>query len=453
MDIIGIIINIGNIFENILFYEFFGFPLLVLLLIFLGIFFSFYLKFPFFKISKQNVSNFLKEKNDNGLISLKQAFFTSLSYVVGMGGITGVATAVCIGGPGTIFWMFLMVIFTTNVAIAETLLAVKYKEFNSEKKTVVSAPINYIKNSLKDDGFIKLGVFLSTFYGILYFFGSIGNQIYQIGDVVNSLKQFKTLTNISFFLAIIFDVILLSIAYFGITKISKIFEKTIPIVCSLYLLSSIIIVIFNIKRLPFAILTIIKEAFKLKSVTGGIIGAISMGVRRGIYSCESGLGTYTTPYAATKSNNPIKEAQLGSLNPLVASSICLITGIIVVLTGSYVDNIDANGINIMIKTFSSVSSWFSYIFTIITILMSFSLCLSNTFNTQNVYQYFFGTKSTFIFMIIHIMIIALAMLNDFSEIVTVSDTLYLSMALPNMITLFMSRKKIRHDYEENINKL
>ena len=89
---------------------------------------------------------------------------------------------------------------------------------------------------------------------------------------------------------------------------------------------------FNIKRLPFAILTIIKEAFELKSVTGGIIGAISIGVRRGIYSCESGLGTYTTPYAATKSNNPIKEAQLGSLNPLFSSLMCLITGIIVILT-------------------------------------------------------------------------------------------------------------------------
>ena len=453
MDIIGIIINIGNIFENILFYEFFGFPLLVLLLIFLGIFFSFYLKFPFFKISKQSINSYLKEKNNDGLISLKQAFFTSLSYVIGMGGITGVATAVCIGGPGAIFWMFLMTIFTTNVAIVETLLAVKYREFNIEKKTVVCAPINYIKNSLKDEGFIKLSIFLSTLYGILYFFGSIGNQIYQIGDVVNSLKQFEPLTNISFFLAIIFDIILLSIAYFGITKISKIFGKTIPIACGIYILSSIIIVMFNIKRIPFAILTIIKEAFELKSVTGGIIGAISIGVRRGIYSCESGLGTYTTPYAATKSNNPIKEAQLGSLNPLFASLMCLITGIIVVLTNSYVGDIDENGINIMIKAFSSVAPWFSYVFTVITILMSFSLCLSNTFNTQNVYQYFFGTKSTFIFIIIHITIVLMAMLNNFSEIVTVSDTLYLSMALPNIIALFVSRKKIKYDYEENFGKL
>lgn len=454
MNIFEIIISIGNLFERVLFHEFFGFPLLVLMLISFSIFFSFYINFPCFKLLKYRISSFLKEdKSNDSLITLKQALFTSLSSVIGMGSITGVATAIYIGGPGAVFWMVIMVIFSTNVSFAETLLATKYREFNLEKKTVTCAPINYIKNSLKDNGFIKLGLCLSILYGFLYFLGLIGSQIYQIGEVVNSLKQFRPFTNYSKLIVIIFDLLLLYIAYFGITKTSKIFLKVLPYICYLYFLSAILILVFNIKTLPIALLTILKEAFSLKSATGGIIGAISVGIRRGIYSYESGLGAATTPYAATKSDNPLKEAYLGMLNPLVAGLICLVTGIVVVSSKSYLNSVDANGLNIMMSSFNTVSQWFSYILMIIVTMTSFSLCLSVTFNALNVYQYYFGKRTTFIFMILQFLIILTATSGDFNMIVMVCDTLYLSVALPNIICLFLSRRTIKDIYDKNILKL
>ncbi len=453
MNIFDVIISVGNIFEKILFHEFFGFPLIVILLIFASIFFSFYLNFPCYDLLKHKIHNFMNEEQSNSLITLKQALFTSLSSVVGLGSITGVATAIYIGGPGAVFWMTLMMFFSINVSFAETLLTTKYREFNLEERTVTCAPINYIKNSLKDNSFIKLGLFLSVLYGILYFLGLFGNQIYQIGEVVNSVKQFKPIANYSKFIVVIFDLLLLYIAYFGITKTSKIFLKILPCICGLYFLSTVIILIFNIKALPIALLTIIKEAFNLKSATGGIIGAISVGIRRGVYSYESGLGSATTPYAATKTDNPIKEAYLGALNPIVAGLMCLITGIVVVSTKSHLNSVDANGFNIMVGSFSSVSKWFPYILTIIITLTSFSLCLSVVFNALNVYQYYFGKKTTFIFMIIQFLVILTTTSGDFNMIVMVCDTLYLSIALPNIICLFLSRKTIKNLYDENIKKL
>lgn len=132
---------------------------------------------------------------------------------------------------------------------------------------------------------------------------------------------------------------------------------------------------------------------------------------------------------------------------------CLITGIVVVSTKSYLNSVDANGFNIMVGSFSSVSKWFSYILTIIITLTSFSLCLSVVFNALNVYQYYFGKKTTFIFMIMQFLVILTTISGDFSMIVMVCDTLYLSIALPNIIGLFLSRKTIKNLYDENIKKL
>lgn len=453
MNIFDIIIIVGNIFEKVLFYKIFGLPLLVILLISASIFFSYYLNFPCFGLLKHKISNFLNEEQQSGLITLKEALFTSLSSVIGLGSITGVATAIYIGGAGTVFWMILMIIFSTNISFAETLLTTRYREFNLDKKTVTCAPINYIKNSLKDNGFIKLGLCLSILYGILYFLGLFGSQIYQMGEVINSIKQFKPLANYSKFIVIVFDLSLLIIAYFGITKTSKVFLKVLPCICGLYLLSAIIIIMFNIKALPIALVTIVKEAFRLKSVSGGIIGTISVGIRRGIYSYESGLGSATTPYAATKSNNPIKEAYLGMLNPIVAGLMCLVTGIVVVTSNSYLTATNTDGFFIILDSFASVHKWFPCILLFIMALTSFSLCLNLVFNTLNVCQYYFGRKTTPIFMVVQFLIILIATSGDFSMIAIVCDTLYLSIALPNITCLLISRKTIKDIYNENMRKL
>ncbi|MDR2077636.1 MAG: alanine:cation symporter family protein, partial [Rickettsiales bacterium] len=337
MTNLNVFLMLGSFLDRTLFYEIYGFPMLIILLISASLFFSIYLKFPGIALFRYSIANVFESKaNDsssNGLLKSKQSLFTSLSSILGMGSIAGVATAIHIGGPGSIVWLVIMMIFSMNTSFSETLLAVRHKNINLKSKTIDCAPVRYIKKSLEEIGLLKFGIFLSVTYGIMFFIGLLGTQMYQVGEAVNLLVQFKILSRFRVAITALFNLIVLTVIYGGIVKMAKVFEKLLPIVCSMYLVSVIVILAFNIKNLPMALITMVKEAFKIKSATGGIIGAICTGVKRGTYSNESGLGSATTPYAAMNSDNPLKPASLGSLNPIFVGIMCLATGLIIVSSG------------------------------------------------------------------------------------------------------------------------
>ncbi|MDR2778102.1 MAG: alanine:cation symporter family protein [Rickettsiales bacterium] len=454
----NVFLMFGNFLDRTLFYEVYGFPVLIILLIFTSIFFSVYLNFPGIALFKYSIANAISSGSDdssanNGLLKSKQSLFTSLSSIVGMGSVAGVATAINTGGPGSILWLMIMMIFSMNTSFSETLLAVRHRNVDLEKKTIDCAPIRYIRKSLEEVGFLRFGFFLSIVYGVMYFIGLIGTQIYQVGEAVNLLTQFKLLSESRIIITVLFNLTVLVIIYGGITRMAQVFEKLLPVVCSIYLISVMVILVFNIKNLPMAVLTMVKEAFKIKSVTGGIVGAICTGVKRGTYSNESGLGSATTPYAAMNSANPLKQAGLGSLNPIFVGLMCMATGLIIVSSGIYLDPNSGNGIVMVKNAFSSVFSWFPYILSTIIPLLSLSLCISSAFGAQNVYQYYFGRKTIFLYFILQFTAILSSAFINLDEIIMVADTLYLSIAVPNIICLFLSRKIIKATYEENRKKL
>lgn len=451
MFIFEIFIGIVDLLERIIFFKIFGFPLLVLMLMFTSIFFSVYLGFPNIKLFKKSLK-YINENDNNTLLKSKQSFFTSLSSIVGMGSIAGVATAIYVGGSGAVFWIVVLSLFSMNMSFAETLLAIKYKNVSMEDKSVECAPVYYIKHSLKDNKYVKLGAILSLSYAIMYFVGLLGSQMYQVEEFYNSLSNFKIFAENKFIVMAIFDIMILVIIYGGITGITKIFEKLLPFACGLYVISVLIILICNITNLPNAIYTILIEAFKLKSVTGGIVGAICTGIQRGIYSSEAGLGAATTPYVASSSGNPIKRASVGALNPLFVSMMCLLTGLIIVSSGAYVDGLE-NGVVLVNKSFLSVASWFPYILNVVIFLLSTSVCISSAFNAQNLYNYCFGKKTTFVFMVLQFVAIISTVYLDLNKVISIGDTLYLSIAIPNILCLFLVRKTIKNTYLENVGGL
>lgn len=445
-SIFGVFLSFSEFLEKILFYEVFSFPVLVILLIFTALYFSFNLRFPSLKYFKKSINLLLNNSGDGGILRTTQSLFTSLSSVVGIGSIGGVATAIYLGGAGAVFWLVLMSFFSMNTVFAEVLLAMKYKNVNESEKTVECAPVSYIREFFKSINFIKLGIILSICYAVLYFVGLLGTEVYQIKETINILSEFKFLSNHKISLVIIFNLTLLVIAYGGISRIAKIFEKLLPFVCGLYLVSILIILLFNFSNIFDGIYIIVKEAFSLKSLGGGIMGSICAGVKRAVYTNEAGLGTSTTPYTANKSDNCIKQAGIGSLNPFFVSVMCLLTGLAVVITGVYDGG--SNGVLMVKEAFSSVSHWFTYILVIEIILISFSLSLSSAFYIQNIYLYIFGKKTLIICYLLQLFISVSAVALDLNEIVVMADTLYLSIAIPNLICLFCARKKIKEIYTE-----
>lgn len=459
-NIFSIFASFGHILDGILFYEFFGFPFLIILLIISGLFFSFYLRFPNIKHFKLALKSSLGENSNsnnsdgNGLLKSKQSLFTSLASVVGMGSIAGVATAIYVGGPGSIFWMIFIVLFTMNTSFSETILAVKYRSIDLKDKSVQCAPVSYIRGALADCGFLKLGIFLSAAYGFMYYIGLLGCQMYQVEEVVNLLTGLKFFGDGSkILLTIIFDLAVLLSVCGGITKIAKIFEKLLPSICGLYLCSVLLVLLINIKQIPLALITIFREAFRLRSATGGLLGALCTGIKRGTYSTEAGLGAGTTPYAAMDSDNPIKVASIGALNPFFTSIMCLASGLLIMSTGVYSAGGSGNGIVLVSEAFSIVSSYLPYLLGIIIPLVSFSLCISCTFGALNVYQYYFGKKTDFVVIILQFVMAVATVSLDLSDIMLLGDTLYMAIAVPNVICLFFSRKIIGNFYEENLKKL
>lgn len=445
-NIFSIFFYFSKILEKVLFYEIFGFPILVILLIFTALYFSFSLKFPSLRYFRRSMNSIVKGDGESSILKTTQSLFTSLSSVVGLGSIGGVATAIYVGGAGAIFWLVLMSFFSMNTTFAEVLLAMKYRNVDENRKSVECAPICYIREFFKSINFIKLGIFLSISYAVLYFIGLLGAEVYQIKETINILSGFEFLVKYKVILVVVFDVILLIIVYGGIARIAKIFEKLLPLVCGLYLLSVLIILLVNFNNIFSGISTIIAEAFRWKSLGGGILGSICAGVKRAVYTNEAGLGTSTTPYVASQSDNYIKQAGVGALNPFFVSIMCLLTGLAVVITGAY--DGDLNGVLMVKEAFNSVSPWFVYVLIFEIVLISFSLSLSIIFYIQNIYLYIFGKKTLFVCYILQFFISMGAIFLDLSDIITMTDTLYLSMALPNIIGLFCARKEIKEICEK-----
>ncbi len=451
--IFNTLLYLTKFLENILFYEVYGFPILIIGLISGFLFFSFYLKFPAIKYLKKSLKSIsgADESGEGGLLKSKQSLFTSLASVVGVGCIAGVATAIYVGGAGSIFWIVITAIFSTNMSFAENLLAAKYKNVNEKEKTVECAPVSYIRGALKDLKLKKFGLILSSIYAFLYFMGLLGTQTYQIGETVNLLTEFEFLANYKILIAAIFDITILCIIYGGITKIASVFDKLLPAVCGLYIISVCIILLFNITKIPMALLIIIKEAFKIKSITGGIIGALCTGIKRGVYCTEAGLGSSTTPYAAMKADNPIKQAMMGSLNPILVSLLCLFTGLAIVVSGVYLKTDSGNGIVLTKNAFDTVSPWFSYVLTMVISLLTLSVCISSAFNAENVYLHCFGKKTLFIYFIMQFTMLMGGAFFKLDEVISIADTLYLSIAVPNLICMFIVRKTVKEIYLDNKN--
>jgi AGCS family alanine or glycine:cation symporter len=200
-----------------------------------------------------------------------------------------------------------------------------------------------------------------------------------------------------------------------------------------------------------AVFVMVKEAFKLKSATGGIVGAICTGVKRGTYSNESGLGSATTPYAAVESDNAIKPAGLGSMNPLFVGIMCLATGLMIVSSGIYMKpGMSDSGLVMVKNAFSSVVPWFPYVLCVIITMISLSLCISSAFNAQNVYQHYFGKKTNIIYILIQFLsVLFSAYAKSTDDVVMIADVLYMSIAIPNIACLFLARRVIKDFYEAN----
>lgn len=320
-----------------------GVPMLVLIL---GVGIYYAIRTKFFQLThakdvydntvKGIISRNDKEKSDKShhALSQFQALSTALASTIGTGNIAGVATAIVVGGPGSIFWMWICAIFGMGTHFAEVILGIYYR--NYDKDTGFSGgPMYYLDNGVgKQLGFKTLGKVLAILFAIFTFLASFGiGNMTQVNSIAEALRTNFNIPTI--FVGVVLASIAGLIIFGGITRIGRVAENIVPFMAIFYIVVGIIIVIMNIKNVPEVFAAIFSGAFSMKAIAGGALGyvlkrAITFGFKRGAFSNEAGLGSSVIAHSASTETEPVKQALWGIFEVFFDTIVvCTFTSLIV----------------------------------------------------------------------------------------------------------------------------
>ena len=376
-----------------------------------------------------------KEEEAKGEISPFNALMTSLSATIGTGNIAGVATAIFLGGPGALFWMWCTALVGMATKFAEAVCAVKYRETDANGNHV-GGPMYYIKNGLSSK-WAWLGTAFAIFGGLAGF--GIGNTVQSNSVAAAVESSFGVSPMISgLVMMILVGLVLMG----GIKRIADVAGKLVPLMAAFYIASGLIVLIMNISEIPAAFGLIISSAFSPVAAQGGFAGAavwaaIRFGVARGIFSNEAGLGSAPIAHAAAQTKNPVAQGLVAMLGTFIDTIVvCSITGLAIVVSGSWLSG--ETGAALTSAAFASALPGIgNYVVAIALSIFAFTTILGWSFYSEKCIQYLFGVKAIVPFRVLWILAVPIGATSSLEFIWLLADTLNAMMAIPNLIALLL----------------
>ena len=427
-----------------------GLPLLVLL-IGGGLYLLIYSRFIPFKYFGHALA-VLRGKYDNpddpGEISHFQALMTALSSTVGMGNVAGVAVAIAVGGPGAVFWMWVSALVGMSTKFFTCTLAILYRG-KDDSGAIQGGPMYFIT-----EGLGKAWRPLAVFFSIAGLIGALPvfnvNQLTQaVNDILlvpNGIsKGFSTDLIIGITLSVITGIVILG----GLDRISKTASKIVPGMVVLYFVAVLVILVINASEVPKYLLLIFTDAFAANNYTGdpmmgGILGAlIVLGIRRGAFSNEAGIGTAPMAHGAAKTEEPIREGLVAMLGPFIDTIIvCTLTALSILVTGVWQSS-DANGVSLTAKAFSdAMPGYGSYILLICIAVFSISSLFSYSYYGTKCLSFLVGTRYKHLYNYFYIGSILIGATTSLSLMINLIDTIFALMAIPTMFTTLILAPKV-----------
>ncbi len=367
-----------------------------------------------------------------GEISPFQALMTAMSTTIGTGNIAGVATAIFIGGPGAIFWMWITALVGMATKYGEAVLAVKYRETDALGKHV-GGPMYYIKNGLGSQW--RWLAFLFALFGTVAAFG-IGNMV-QSNSVADALH-----TNFSIDKKITGAVIaiLAGLVILGrIKRIGAVAGKLVPLMAIAYILGSLAIIFNNISEVPAALSLIVDSAFNGSAAAGGFAGAgimiaIQMGVARGIFSNEAGLGSAPIAHAAAQTDSPVRQGMIAMLGTFIDTIIvCTMTALVIIISGAWTSG--KTGASLSTLAYGNSIPFGEYIITFGLVVFAFTTILGWSYYGERCAEYIFGEKIILPYRILWILAAFIGADQKVNLIWILADVMNGFMAIPNLIAL------------------
>lgn len=378
---------------------------------------------------------FVHDEEQHGDISSFAALATALAATVGTGNIVGVATAIQSGGPGALFWMWVAAFFGMATKYAEGLLAIKYrtKDANGE---ISGGPMYYILHGMGEK-WRPLAIFFAV-AGVLVAWLGIGT-FSQVNSITGSLKS-----SFGFAPQIVSIVIAIIVAYIifgGIQSISKVAEKIVPFMAGLYILAAGVVLLLNINQIIPTLNLVFQSAFTKSAAVGGFLGAsvqkaIQMGIARGVFSNESGLGSAPIAAAAAKTNEPVEQGLISMTGTFIDTIIiCTLTGLTILITGVWTSD-TLKGADVTQAAFSGIfGSAGAFALTISLVLFAFTTILGWSYYGERCFEFLFGTNHIRIYRIIFTLMVALGGFLSLHIVWTIADIVNGLMAIPNLIAL------------------
>ncbi|WP_461537415.1 alanine/glycine:cation symporter family protein [Spongorhabdus nitratireducens] len=373
------------------------------------------------------------EEANSGEISPFQALMTALSATVGTGNIAGVATAVFLGGPGALFWMWCTALVGMATKFSEAVLAVKYREVD-EHGNYVGGPMYYIKNGLGSK-WAWLGTVFASFAAIAAF--GIGNtvQANSVADVLEANFSVPT-----WMTGVVIMVLVGAVLLGGVKRIGAVAGSLVPFMAVAYLIAGLAVLAINAEQLPNAINLVFTYAFTESAAEGGFAGAavwmaIRFGVARGIFSNEAGLGSAPIAHAAAQTKDPVRQGLVAMLGTFIDTIIiCSITGLAIISSGVWTSGV--SGAALTSAAFAqALPGLGNYIIAISLTIFAFTTILGWALYGERSVMYLFGAKAVVPYRILWILAIPAGAVLSLDFIWLVADTLNAMMAVPNLIAL------------------
>ena len=397
---------------------------------------------------------FKDEEDGSGEVTSFGALCTALSATIGTGNITGVATAIALGGPGALFWMVIAAFFGMATKYAEGLLAIKYRTID-EDGHVLGGPFYYIENGMgkKWTWLAKIFAFFGAGVGL---FG-IGTFT-QVNSIASAVKNFfdpDMAHTVSLFggnyswatvvAGVILTVCVGLVVLGGIQRIAKVSEVIVPFMAVLYVGLAVIIIIANITAVPAALASIVKSAFTGSALAGGAVGsvfvAMQKGVARGIFSNESGLGSAPIAAAAARTKEPVRQGLVSMTGTFIDTIvICTMTGLSIVIAGSWL-NPELEGVAITMDAFQKGLPFPSFVATfslmLCLVFFAFTTILGWNYYGERCVEYLFNRNKGVVmgYRILYILAVFIGPYMTVKAVWNIADIFNALMAFPNLIAL------------------
>ena len=381
----------------------------------------------------------------NGEMSQFQALSTALSGTVGLGNIAGVAVALAMGGPGAIFWMFVIGWLAMTLKFAEVTLGMKYREEQADG-TVLGGPMYTLKNGLAARGYPTAGKWMGTIYAFFAMFAALpmfqvnqsfaqAGNAFGFGDGTSEALIYGCV--VAFFTALVI--------FGGARWLGRVTSAIVPTMGAIYLGGILIILAMGFDQIPAALGAIVSDAFTGEAAAGGAIGAFIVGMRRAVFSTEAGTGSSVMAHVHARTKEPVSEGLVALLEPFIDTVvICSLGGLALVVAGTWADPA-LEDIAITSQAFANVAPFMPIVLATAVVLFAFSTVCAWGFYGSQAWGYLFGNsrQSILTYKLAFVLLLPAGAIFPLDIVISFVDSAFFLMAVPNIIALYIFAPELK----------